>query len=177
MAWLKSDLSASNIFHELVPQLKLEDSFTYLGRRFNYAMDDAEQKSHVQERTNEVLQDIDKLPLHPRNKIALYKSCLLSEISWDLTVANIGLTWVKNSMDNVVSLYFRRWLEIPINGALDICLVSRTRFGLGLILPSTKLIQCQSVIRQRLKNSPNADIRAIYDDTSKGYNIQYYTCR
>ena len=58
-------------------------------------MDDAEHKSHVQERTNEILQDIDKLPLHPRHKIALYKSYLLSQISWDLTVTNIGLTWVK----------------------------------------------------------------------------------
>ena len=96
--------------NELVPQVKLEESSTYLGRHFNYTMDDAEPKSHVQERTNEILQDIDKLPLHPRHKIALYKSYLLSQISWDLTVANIGLTWVKNNLDNVVSLYLRRWL-------------------------------------------------------------------
>ena len=137
--------------NELVPQVKLEESFTYLGRHFNYAMDDAEHKSHIQERTNEILQDIDKLPFHPRHKIALYKSYLLSQISWGLTVANIGLTWVKNNLDNVVWLYLRRWLEIPINGPLDICLLSRTRFGLDVILPSTKLIQCQSVIRQRLK--------------------------
>ena len=81
--------------NELVPQVKLEESFTYLGRHFNYAMDDADHKSHVQERTNEILQDIDKISLHPRHKIALYKSYLLSQISWDLTVANIGLTWVK----------------------------------------------------------------------------------
>ena len=53
--------------------------------------------------------------------------------------------------------------------------MSRTRFGLDLILPSTKLIQCRSVIRQRLKISPNADIRAIYEDTSKGTNVQYDT--
>ena len=89
--------------NELVPQVKLEESFTYLHRHFNYAMDDAEHKSHVQERTNEILQDIDKLPLHPRHKFALYKSYLLPQISWDLTVANIGLTWVKNNLDNVVS--------------------------------------------------------------------------
>ena len=138
-------------------------------------MDDSEHKSHIQDRTNEILQDIDKLPLHPRHKTALFKSYLLSQISWDLTVANIGLTWVKNNLDNVVSLYLCRWLEIPINGTLDICLLSRSRFGLDLILPSTKLIQCQSVIRQRLKNSPNADIRAIYEDTSKGSNVQYDT--
>ena len=43
--------------NELVPQVKLEESFTYLGRHFNYAMDDAEHRSHVQERTSEILQD------------------------------------------------------------------------------------------------------------------------
>ena len=159
--------------NESVPQVKLEESFTYLDRHFNHTMDDAKHKSHIQERTNEILQHTDKLPLHPRHKISLYKSYLLSKISWDLTVTNIGLTWVKNNLDNVVLLYLRRWLEIPINGTLDICLLSRTRFGLDLILPSTKLIQCYSVIRQRLKTSPNADIRAIYEDTSKGTNVQY----
>ena len=128
--------------NESVPQVKLEETFTYLDRHFNHTMDDAEHKSHIQERTNEIPQDIDKLPLHPRHKISLYKSYLLSKISWDLTVTNIGLTWVKNNLDNVVLLYLRRWLEIPINGTLDICLLSRTRFGLDLILPSTKLTQC-----------------------------------
>ena len=54
--------------NELVPQVKLEESFTYLGRHFNNAMDDAEHKFHVQERTDEILQDIDKLPLHRRHK-------------------------------------------------------------------------------------------------------------
>ena len=109
--------------NELVPQVKLEESFTYLGRHFNYAKDDAEHKSHVQERTNEILHDIDKLPFHPRHKIALYKSYLLSQISWDLTVANIGLTWLKSNLDNVVSFYLRRWPEIPINGTLDLFIV------------------------------------------------------
>ena len=92
--------------NELVPQVKLEESFTYLGRHFNYAMDDAEHISAVQERTNEIFQDIDKLPLHPRHKIALYKSYLLSQISWDLTVANIGLTWVKNTDKRYIRYLF-----------------------------------------------------------------------
>ena len=29
-------------------------------------------------------------------------------ISWDLTVANIGLTWVKNNLNNIISLSMAR---------------------------------------------------------------------
>ena len=47
---------------ELVPQVKLEESFTNLGRHFNYAIDDAKHKSRFQELTNEILKHLDKLP-------------------------------------------------------------------------------------------------------------------
>ena len=53
--------------------------------------------------------------------------------------------------------------------------IAEVKVWLGPYSTLTKLIQCQSVIRQRLKNSPNADISAIYEDTSKGTNVQYDT--
>ena len=88
---------------------------------------------------NELLKQIDDLPLHPKNKLLLYNSYLLSKISWDLAIADLGLTWVKNNIDNLVSSYFRKWLEIPINGALEICLLSSNKFGLDIMLPSKKI--------------------------------------
>ena len=48
-----------------------------------------------------ILTDIDKLPLHPKHKIELYSKYLLSKISWDLTVADLGITWVKQNLDNI----------------------------------------------------------------------------
>ena len=87
-------------------------------------------------------------------------------------MADLGLTWVKSNMDNLVSSYLRKWLEIPINSTLEICLLSRNKFGLDIILPSSKFIQCQSVLRNKLKNSVNPDIQELHRETSKGKNVQ-----
>ena len=38
--------------------------------------------------------------------------------------------------------YFRRWLEIPISGTFDICVLSKSKFGLDITDPSTKFIHC-----------------------------------
>ena len=53
-----------------------------------------------------------------------------------------------------------------------VCCQKRT-FGLDLILPSTKFMQCQVTIRNSLKQSPNADIREMHNDTSNGMNLQF----
>ena len=100
------------------------EQFTYLGRHFNFQMDDEEHKSTLVRKCREILTDIDKLPLHPKHKIELYGKYLLSKISWDLTVADLGMTWVKQNLDNISCSYLRKWLEIPINGTLDIIFFS-----------------------------------------------------
>ena len=71
---------------------------------------------------------------------------------------------------NLVSGYVRQWLELPISSTL---VLPNTKYGLGFILPSTKFIQCQTVIRNALKSSPSKDINSLWAQTSFGCNIQY----
>ena len=66
-------------------------------------------------------------------------------------------------MDIKVHEYFRRWLEILISGTLDICMLSKSEFGLDIIDPLTKFIQCRTIFRKRLKNSKHEDIRVIHE--------------
>ena len=53
------------------------------------------------------------------------------------------------------------------------CLQSNSKYGINLILPSAKFIQCQTVIRNVLKSSPNPDITSLWAAISNGTNIQY----
>ena len=122
----------------------------------------------------EILTDIDKLPLHLKHKIELYSKYLLSKISWDLTVADFGMTWVKQNLDNISCSYLRKWLEIPLNGTLQIVTLSKERFGLDLIKVSTKFMQCKNTRRNCPKKSPNYDVRSLHQATAET-NIQYDT--
>jgi hypothetical protein len=49
----------------------------------------------------------------------------------------------------------------------------QNKFGLNIILPSTKFIQCQTVSRSTLKASINEDINELWSITSTKKNIQY----
>ena len=47
------------------------------------------------------------------------------------------------------------------NGTLAICLLSKDKFGLEIIIASTKFTQCQMVLRNSLKSPPNEDVKEI----------------
>ena len=73
----------------LVPPVKLDDCFTYLGRHFDFKMSDDKHKSELIETITDQIEIIDKLPLHPKNKLKLYQQWTLSKVSWHLTVTKI----------------------------------------------------------------------------------------
>ncbi|CAB4005262.1 Hypothetical predicted protein [Paramuricea clavata] len=159
--------------NQLIPRIELGESFRYLGRCFDFNMSDERHKSELCDLFNDIISKIDKLPLHPRNKILLYSRYLLSKISWNLTITDISKTWICETLDNVATKYIRKWLELPISATLSNVYLPQNKFGLNIILPLTKFIQCQTVSRSTLKASINEDINKLWSITSTNKNIQY----
>ena len=149
-------------------------SFRYLGRYFDFNMSNEEHKSELLDVFNDIM---NKITLHPKNKILLYSRYLLSKISWDFTVSDISKTWICETLDGIASKYIRKWLELPVSATLSNVLLPQSKFGLNIILPSTKFIQCQTVSRSALKYSPNVDINNLWAVTSTNKNIQYDICK
>ena len=160
-------------FHDLVPTVDIGKSFKYRGRHFNFTMDNHNHMSEVIDIFSGLTKKIDCIPCHPKNKLLLYHRFVLSKVSWHFTIANLSKIWVVENVDNLVSSYVRQWLELPISSTLSTLVVPNTKCGLGFTLPSTKFIQCQTVIRNALKSSPNKDINSLWAQTSFGCNIQY----
>ena len=79
---------------------------------------------------------------------------------------------MKNKIGTIVSQYIGLWLEIPVNGTLNIVTQSKRKFGLGVILPSARHTQCQVTVRNKLRKSGNHNIREIRKSTIN-INIQY----
>ena len=127
----------------LIPPVKANESFKYLGKNFYFEMSSELHKSTLLNNIKEMMQSIDILPLHPRNKIKLHLHYVIPKLSWDLTVGDITVTWVKQVLDPVVNSLVRQWLEIPISGTLDILKLTKSKFGIGLVSVSTRYFQCQ----------------------------------
>ena len=60
-----------------------------------------------------------------------------------------------------------------MSATLSSHILSKSSYGINLILPSTKFIQWQVVVRNALKSSPNSDIQFLLSSSSVGCNIQY----
>ena len=123
--------------------------------------------------TKDMMKEIDDLPLHPKNNRLIYQHYVLSKLTWNLIIADLDITRVKQSLDSIVNQYVRSWLEILIAGTLDIIQLSKMKFGICYVMVSTRLTQCQSVIRNNLQKSSNNGKVKIYYDTNCNTNLQY----
>ena len=159
--------------NELIPAVKQDEYFTYFDRHFDYKMSNNQHKEDPLKNTKDMMERIDDLPIHPKNKLLIYDRYVLSKLSWNLTIADIDMSWVKQSLDGIVNQYVRGWLEIPIAGTLDIIQLSKGKFGICYIMISTRFAQCQTVIRNNLRKSTNSDVVELYHDTNCDTNLQY----
>ena len=156
---------------DLVPTVKIGESFKYLGRYFS--MQNFEHKTILVDTITDLLTKIYNTPCHPKNKLLLYHRFVLSKISWHFTIADLSITWVVENLDNIVGKYVRGWFELPISATLSTLIISKSNYGLNLVLPSTKFIQCQTIIQNALKSSPNSDSQSLWHDSNTFTNIQY----
>ena len=97
-------------------------------------MDESKHKESLSDKLNELLDAIDLLLLHPKDKLKLYRYYILSKLLWDFMAANISLTWINKNLDNAASRFLLHLLEILVCGALDTCLLFREKIGLDIIL-------------------------------------------
>ena len=158
-----------------VPTVKNGESFKYLGRFFNFEMSNKDHQDLLLSSLHDMLQTVDSLHIHPKNKLLLYHRYILSKLSWHLTVADLSKTWICEHLDNVVTKYIRQWLDLPISATLSAIILSHKNFGLSLQLPYVNFIQCQTVLRSALKSSQDDTITRLWKNTNCGTNIQYDT--
>ena len=162
---------------DLLPVFNSGKSFKYLGRYFNFEMENENDEVHLKSSLLDMMNLIDSLRILPKNRLLLYQRYVLSRLSWHLTVADLSKTWVIDNLDNVVVRFVRKWLDLPISGTLSGISLPRKNFSLNLLLPSVKLQQCQTVLRNVLKSSSNDAVKSLLRSTSFGMNIQYDTYR
>ena len=136
-------------------------------------MNNHQHMSDLLDTTYILINKINDLSCHTKNKLLLYNRLLLSKISWNLTIADISKTWIIENLDSIVLKYIRQWLELPISATLSSLINKRSKYGISLVLPLFKFIQCQTNIRNKLKSSPNSDITDLWEKTSHHTNIQY----
>ena len=90
-----------------------------------------------------------------------------------LHCSQLPKTWVCEHVDNVFAQYIRKLLDLPISATLSNIILPQNKFGINFLLPSSKFVQCHTVLRNTLKTSQNDDIKALWKCTSNHTDIEY----
>ena len=69
---------------EYVKPVKTGESFLYLGRYFDFEMTSNDHKTFLTAKLNKLLEALDKLPLHSKNKLLVYQRYILPKLSWHI---------------------------------------------------------------------------------------------
>ena len=83
-------------------------------------MDKQIHMSEVLDLLLDLMNKIDSLSCHPKNKLLIYHQFVLSKLSWHPTVVDLSKTWVVQNLDNIVTKHRRRLVVSPGGGAQKI---------------------------------------------------------
>ena len=100
----KSNLKLNN---EVIPPVKLNETFTYLGKTFSYTMSADKVKLELTSDFNLYIDTINRLLLYPKNKLNIITRYVYSKVRWRFSIYRLGETWVKQNLDSIVKEYVK----------------------------------------------------------------------
>ncbi|CAB4019443.1 Hypothetical predicted protein, partial [Paramuricea clavata] len=157
--------------NQMIPQVEINESFQYLGKQFNYKMDTVVIEQELEYDLLEYLEKINRLPLHPRNKILIITKYVYSKLRWRLSIYRLSQTWVEQHLDNKIISYIKRWLHFHKGANMTHLKLASSKLGVGLQLASDVYRYCKLSIRKILSKSINNDMRCLFNLT-KFNNVQ-----
>ena len=116
----------------MIPAVKLNDSFIYLGKEFSFDMSNENMKNDLVKRLSHYLEKI--LSLHPKHKINIVNKFVYSKLRWDPTIYDLPETWIAENLDNKVNSYIRKWLSITVSDNVNQLRLNVKNLGIGLQL-------------------------------------------
>ena len=86
---------------------------TYLGRTFSFCSDLTITRDLLVGKTRGAITFVDTLPISPPQKCHALNLQLRAHLTFPLSHYRVSQTWIKASLDTLVTMAARRWLDLP----------------------------------------------------------------
>ena len=148
--------------NQRVPPVTIGEGFVYLGKQFNFQMNNEEIKKDIVNNLENYITKIDRLPIHPKLKIRILTIFVYSKLKWRMSIFRLGITWVKQNCDMLVVNYVRKWLNMHPGANTTHLTLPINKLGFNLKLPSYIYDSCQITTRRLLNLSRDTNIQKLY---------------
>ena len=176
-----------NVGDSSIPALEDGANFKYLGKFFDFLMNNSEIKNILEHRLTSLLKTTSTLKIKPQQKMQILRLYIPSQMNFDLRTYDISYTWITQVLDAKICNSVREWLELPISACVAETLsLPKAQGGMGIALmkkTAAKLWLGQRFIRFKLHSSNDHESRVLFESTSVHNNsavdvfIKSNTCR
>ena len=80
------------------------------------------------------LQRVDAVPVTRKQKLLIYYAGICSRLSWDLSIASLPLSWVRNMLEAKATKYLKKWSGLARSSDTVRLYLSKAEGGLQLPL-------------------------------------------
>ena len=150
-----------------IPAHEIGSSFKYLGKLFNFEMDNNEEQAILVKRLSTFLRTISKLNIKVQLKLKIFRNFIPSQFNFDLRVYDLSYTWIEQHLDSLTVNAVNDWLELP-NGSCTAEFLQLPAKQGGYGIPSMKMTaqKLRLGIRFMLKHNREDELRKIGQSTS-----------
>ena len=164
-----------SIGNESIPTVEIGASFTYLGKMFDFDMNNNAAKVQLSEKLTRLLNTTSALNIDPQQKLKILKVFIPSQISFELRIYDFTYTWIEQTLDALIYNAVRDWMKYPISTCVKEFLALAKNQG-GFDIPSQKSTAQKLRLNQRymMKFNKNEDMRSIWNAIStNNVNLDY----
>ena len=101
-----------------VPAVSINESFTYLGKIFDFEMKNGEAKSAMIKKLYRLLVVTSSLKIKAQLKLKILKVYIHSQITHELKLYSFGETWIIQHLDSMCAEHIREWLRMPVSSCI-----------------------------------------------------------
>jgi len=134
----------------------------YLGRCFSYSADASLAKEHLTTALLETLTFVRALPITPLLKCHPLNLQIRTKHAFTLSHDTICPTWLKLTLDSMVTGRVRRWLVLPLSATAHFLPLPHKMLGLDIILPSMLSELCQLGTDMTLLHSKDTAMKTLH---------------
>ena len=82
-----------------IPATQLDSDFVYLGKIFNFKMNNESAKNAVATKLDLMLKTTSSLSVKPQSKIKILYSFISSQLAFELKIYDFSATWIAETLD------------------------------------------------------------------------------
>ena len=135
------------------PQLQLcgqtipfigSSTFRFLGASVSIHNSQEKARCALLEKLQTLLSRVDATLLTSHQKLRIYRDGISPRLTWDLSTADLPISWVKKHLDSLVVKHLKRWMGLAKSANTSRLFLPKSMGGLQLLLISTtyKKLQC-----------------------------------